>query len=235
MAIQVVIPITEVLLLMVGTPASAMRIFCWDTRRALRRSSPLLDRALSTKTSGLYFTDTFRVTSKLTLDYGLRWDYEGIATYADGLIYTFNPATDEVIVPASKVNDINPLFPGLIGNATIVTGNPQPTPDLGNWGPRFGVAYHLPGNMVIRGGYGLYWQRYTRFLNGSQQGYYEGPFWPLADNYNDPTFPSRLPDVLRSSSPTRFQAAQVHARSVRNHQEAKAYGIPDALAQRLDP
>jgi hypothetical protein len=168
------------------------------------RSSPMLDRALTTKVFGLYFTDTFRVTPKLTLDYGLRWDYEGINTYADDLIYTFNPANDEVIVPTSKLSDVNPLFPGLIGKAKIVGGNPQPSPDLGNWGPRFGVAYHLPGNMVIRGGYGLYWQRLTRSYMGEEQGYYEGPFWPLSDNYTDPNLVFHAPGCPPFQFPNPF-------------------------------
>ena len=168
------------------------------------RSSPLLDRSLSTKVFGLYFTDTFKVTPKLTLNYGLRWDYEGMPTYADDLMYTFNPAKNEVIIPASKLSDVNPLFPGLIGNATIVTGNPKPSADMGNWGPRIGVAYRLPANLVIRGGYGLYWQRYTRYLNGAQEGYYEGPFWPLADNYSDPNFVFHAPGCPPFQFPNPF-------------------------------
>jgi len=171
------------------------------------RSSPLLDRTLNTKVFGIYAADTFKVTPRLTLDYGLRWDYEGLANYADGLMYNFNPALNEIIVPAAHLNQVQPDY--LSGLAcptgaastcappTIVTGNERPTPDWGNWGPRFGVAYRLPGEVVLRGGYGLYWQRYSRFYNGTQIGYGDGPFWPLAQNYYAPTFmPAQVPGSL---------------------------------------
>jgi len=165
----------------------------------LERSNPLTNRELTNKTFGVYFTDTYKVTPKLTLDYGLRWDYEGIPHYHDGLVYNFIPKNDglgEIVVPARSMGLVNPNFASLTVNpylpgtpsTPIVAGNPLPSGDLGNFGPRIAVAYRLSRNMVIRGGYGLYWQRYTKSYNATQEGHTDGPFQSLAENYYAPSW-----------------------------------------------
>jgi Carboxypeptidase regulatory-like domain len=167
----------------------------------LERSNPLTNRELTNKSFGFYFTDTFKATPKLTLDYGLRWDYEGIPRYHDGLIYNFIPENDglgEIVVPPRSIGLVNPNFAALTANpylpgtpsTPIVAGNPLPSGDLGNFGPRVAAAYRLPHDMVIRGGYGLYWQRYTKKYNATQEGQSDGPFQSLSENYNAPSCPA---------------------------------------------
>ncbi|MGB8986750.1 MAG: carboxypeptidase regulatory-like domain-containing protein, partial [Candidatus Sulfotelmatobacter sp.] len=41
---------------------------------------------------GLFIQDSFRATTRLTINYGLRWDYFGVTGEKNGLFYTFNPA-----------------------------------------------------------------------------------------------------------------------------------------------
>ncbi|HTW81038.1 MAG TPA: TonB-dependent receptor [Terracidiphilus sp.] len=198
------------------------------------RSSPMLNRTLSTKVFGVYAADTFKVTPKLTLDYGLRWDYEGLNNYADGLMYNFNPALNEIIVPAVHLSQVTPNYlsglacpPGAAptcASPTIVSGDERPTPDLGNWGPRIGVAYSLPGKAVIRGGYGLYWQRYTRSYTGTQIGYYDGPFWPLSQNYYAPTF---MPPQVPGSTPPPLQFPDPYATSTLAGPSLASEGLAD--------
>lgn len=157
------------------------------------RSSPFLDRTLTTKVFGIYASDSFKVTHKLTFDYGLRWDYEGLATYADNLVYNFNPASNQLIVPTQHLNQVDSWYPAAIAPITIVGGNARPTPDKGNWGPRIGVAYRLPHELVLRGGYGLYWQRLSAFYTGTQIGNSDGPFLPFAQTFNAPTWTAMAP------------------------------------------
>jgi len=104
---------------------------------------------------GLYIQDNYRVNSKLTLNYGLRWEHEsGISEINNGLIVNFNQTTPNVLAP--QVSGISPLgaveYAGLGGNPTT-TGSPTNN----KWGPRAGVAYQLNSKTVIRGGYGIFW------------------------------------------------------------------------------
>jgi len=118
-----------------------------------RRLNPLTNRQRTSNELGLFITDTFKVTQKLTLDLGLRWDRFSSTTYDDGLMFNWDPTTGNVIVPQDKVDMISPLYPS---NINIVTGEVVPNPDSSNFVPRIGVAYRLNDKTVIRGGYGIF-------------------------------------------------------------------------------
>jgi hypothetical protein len=134
------------------------------------RLNPLTERAQRSYELGMFITDTFKVTRKLTLDYGLRWDYFGPSTYRDGLQYNWDPSTNSIVVPESKLNSISPLYP--TSQIKVVGGQVVPNPDKKNYRPRLGVAYLLNDKTVVRGGYGMYTETLGNFsaLQGT------GPF-----------------------------------------------------------
>lgn len=99
----------------------------------------------------LYFQDDFRVTPKLTLNLGLRWEYESPRTER------FNRT-----VRGFAYNTPSPLkVPGLDLRGGIlyagVDGVPRGLydPDHNNFSPRVGFAYSLNPKTVFRGGYSL--------------------------------------------------------------------------------
>lgn len=133
---------------LIGLPFSSTRI------------NPILNRVLQNKELGLFITDTFKVSSRLTIDMGLRWDHFGSATYQDGLMYNWDPATGNFIVPQSVQSQVTPLFPS---NLKVVTGPVVPHASNGNFVPRLAAAYRLTSNTVIRGGYGIFNEMFSRF------------------------------------------------------------------------
>ncbi len=117
------------------------------------RSNPITDRTQTGYELGLFLQDTYKITSRITLDVGLRWDYFRNSLFADGLQYNWDPISGKVIVPAAGIRRVSPLYPKSID---VLAGNPFPHPAKGNFRPRLGVAYRISDRFVVRGGYGQY-------------------------------------------------------------------------------
>jgi hypothetical protein len=98
----------------------------------------------------IYAGDTWRVNPRLTLSYGLRWDYYGPVDERDGLVLL------PEIPQGSNINQ------ALLGNATVnfAGGNSQRGLYGGYWkafAPNIGIAWDPKGNgkTAIRAGYSL--------------------------------------------------------------------------------
>ena len=117
------------------------------------RTNPITNRVQTATETGLFIMDTFKVNSRLNINYGMRWDYFGAPRYDDGLMYNWNAATGNIVVPQNKLQNASPQYPA---NITVVGGNVLVSPYKGNVRPRVAVAYRLDDNTVIRGSYGQY-------------------------------------------------------------------------------
>jgi hypothetical protein len=118
--------------------------------------------------TGFYVQDDFRVNSRLTLNYGLR--YEVHPMFFDNARTTSNfdrafpgPGARVIIADEEARKFTAPSFIASIGNTPIVTAKEAGLPttlrytDYNNLAPRFGFAWRAFGDRtVIRGGYGIY-------------------------------------------------------------------------------
>jgi hypothetical protein len=164
------------------------------------RLDPFTNRTATNKEFGIFVTDTFKVSNKLTLDYGVRWDYYALPTYTDGLMFNWDKQTGNVVVTEEARSRISPLYPKTIN---ITTGKVVPDPDMKNIRPRVSAAYRLKDTFVIRGGYGAFSERidyFTRVASG-------GPF-QISETYTNDivdgqplfAFPSPFPSSLASAA-----------------------------------
>jgi hypothetical protein len=116
---------------------------------------------------GLFVQDDWKIASRLTLNVGLRWDYLGWPVDVFGRRGNFDyrlyqPPPDGGQTSAGFVQSStteHPL-PGLpMVNPTLIDNSPDR-----NFAPRFGFAYRLAERLVMRGGYGIYYDRLSNQL-----------------------------------------------------------------------
>jgi hypothetical protein len=100
---------------------------------------------------GLYIQDDWRVTQKLTLNIGLRYDLDLPRTERYDRMNWFDPYAPSPL--AGRVPGFSQLYGGV--RFVGVDGNPRTQfhKDLNNLGPRLGFAYQADSKTVIRGAY----------------------------------------------------------------------------------
>jgi outer membrane receptor protein involved in Fe transport len=112
---------------------------------------------------GYYFQDDFRVTPRLTLNIGLRYELQTQYEDRDGHYANFDVKGNRIVVPKFSGGISPGAIPALVQNLPIVTNDVAGFPskliagDHNNFAPRFGFAYRLTNATVVRGGYGIYY------------------------------------------------------------------------------
>ena len=121
---------------------------------------PNPNRHLRGTTWGIYAQDQFKVSTRLTVNIGLRWELQQPYTDTLGALYTWDPATNGLVVFDQGLNLVNAFYPK---NIPVTTASQAGFPstlapfDKNNIQPRVGFAYKPFGDKtVIRGGYGIY-------------------------------------------------------------------------------
>ncbi|MFN7992032.1 MAG: carboxypeptidase-like regulatory domain-containing protein [Bryobacteraceae bacterium] len=101
---------------------------------------------------GGYFQDNWRVSSKISLQLGVRYEIP-IGFHDLNGLSSFDPKTPN---PGADGRAGALIF---MGDGTGRTGTKRPYPtDFSNVGPRAGFAYQLFSKTVLRGGFGIHYQ-----------------------------------------------------------------------------
>jgi len=146
--------------------------------------------------TAVYFHDDWKVTRKLTINVGLRYEYETPTTERFNRTNRgFDFVTPNPIQPAAQANYARNPIPELppttfrtIGGLLFagVGGVPRGLwdPDRNNFLPRLGLAYLLRSKTVLRAGYGIFFESLGVDRNDViQQGFNERtPIVPSLDN-----------------------------------------------------
>src|SRR5262245_10336126 len=101
--------------------------------------------------AAFFFQDDWKATRKLTVNYGLRYDYSTWPYEGNGQLTNLDPTTGQVITPADS-----PFGKGLV------------KPDKNNFAPRLVLAYQLSDKWVLRSGYGHFYQLFERIGSEDQ-------------------------------------------------------------------
>jgi hypothetical protein len=116
--------------------------------------------------SALFVQDQWKITPRLSIETGLRWEYETPRSER------FNQLSYWDYSVASPLAQQVPSMPNLHGGLRFVgkDSSTQFDPDWNNFGPRFGAAWSLGQNSVIRAGYGLMYVVWVGTAVGSAAG-----------------------------------------------------------------
>jgi hypothetical protein len=113
---------------------------------------------------GLFFQDDYKIRRDLTLNLGLRWDYQGPIYNKNNALYNFDPATGGMI-KAAPDTPVNSAFAAIYPKVKILeaaqVGLPEGTlrfADRNNLAPRIGFAWRPRGSsgFVVRGAWGKF-------------------------------------------------------------------------------
>lgn len=132
-------------------------------------------RGYRVRESGIYFQDTWRLRPNFTLNYGMRWDYNGVPYEVNGQMSTLVDQNPSGPQPA------NGFEFKLVGKNSANPNLKLWENDYNNFAPRFGFNYSPawnsgwiskltggPTKMSIRGGYGVFYDRvFTNLFSNS--------------------------------------------------------------------
>ncbi len=112
------------------------------------QASGYTNRHTAQNSQGLYVQDSFRWTKRLTVNYGLRWDYFGVPSEKNNLFYQLTPANGGTLVQVGANGGPSSLY----------------NKDYNNFAPRIAMAYDLrgDGSTVIRAGWGLFYDAFSQ-------------------------------------------------------------------------
>lgn len=95
----------------------------------------------------LYMEDSWRASNRLTVDYGLRWEYQGPTTDRFNRFSTFDfTAPSPISVPGFNLQ----------GGISFANSHQMWNPDWNDFAPRIGLAYKLTDKLVFRTGFGIF-------------------------------------------------------------------------------
>jgi hypothetical protein len=138
-----------------GNSFASLLLGYGDTDSNLTVFKPVANKS---KETAFYFQDDWKISSRLTINLGLRYEWSTPYNERHNLIqfsdFTGNSGVSVPIVVPGLVNRT-----GTLSGTTIFpsSGRRNAPVDRNNWAPRLGFAYTLDSKTVVRGGAGLYY------------------------------------------------------------------------------
>lgn len=152
---------------------------------------------------GTYIQDDWKTRPSLTLNLGIRWEYYQLPFERYGAQANFVPgapgSTAKYLIPERRCGGpISPSFQSTLAASGILFacwGNPSlATSPSTNFGPRFGFAYQATSKLVLRGGYGIFYNGFQNLGYGPNI----GGNYPFVFTFNetnpDPAHPIVYPN-----------------------------------------
>src|SRR5215510_7690855 len=144
--------------------------------------SGVFDRAMRVNDAGAFFQDDWKFNDRLTFNLGVRYDFYGFPSELRGRFVNFLPEQlrqGTITAPAGPPNGFVQAEGGQLAGVPEVEKS-LVSSDKNNFSPRVGFALRLSnkGTLALRGGYGIYYDRFsTRYASTQLLNY---PYFALA-------------------------------------------------------
>ena len=155
---------------------------------------------------GVYAQDNWRITSSLTLNLGLRWEYFSPYAENNGWQANFNATggngnsgiyyIPEKGCAVARSAAFNTLLSGYNIQVDCVPGLAVNQTQKDNFAPRLGFAYRIRPTLVVRGGYGIAYGAFDNVGYGSTM----GTNYPFQFLINSPGLTSQTPDYIPNTT-----------------------------------
>ena len=123
-----------------GSTGNAMASFLLGAPGGITQAFQLAWAGTRVLELGTYVADDWKVTDRLTLNLGLRWEYLPPPVEVDNRYANFNTQTGKVLIAGYNSN----ANVGILAQYKL-------------FAPRFGFAYQLDTKTVLRGGFGIFY------------------------------------------------------------------------------
>jgi hypothetical protein len=156
-----------------GAPADPAIYNLADFMFGARNSYSLVNPFIANLRQRMHFAyvqDDFRMTERLTLNLGVRYEFATPQWERDNYLTNFDPATNTLIQATS----------GSTADRALVK------PDRNNFAPRLGAAFKLTPRTVLRGGFGVSYVHFNR-LGGENLLSFNGPHVVQVDITQQPS------------------------------------------------
>ena len=169
--------------------------------------------------TAVYFGDTWKATTKLSIDYGLRWDLSSPITEKHDVLSFFDPVGTN---PGAGNRAGRLAFAGdKWGAASLGRRTPEST-FYKAFAPRLGFAYTVAPKTVVRAGYGIFFQQlyytgWTGGVGGGLDGFNANPVFSSTDGGITPAF------LLQNGFPQNYQRPPFIDAGFRNGQSIGLY------------
>jgi hypothetical protein len=178
----------------------------------------------------VYALDDIKVTPRLTLNLGLRYELFSTIKEANDHQDTFNFSSLSLIAPRGQNTPLTPM----LGTELTIQNNGSRgliSPDLNNFAPRIGLAYQLSDKLVLRSGYGIFY--------GGQE---NGPFSNPSPGFNPPfmssesySYPCTAPSANPASQDCSISAANNGGLALNRLQAGFSNNVNTGLSPLSDP
>ena len=148
----------------VGKSGHPYADFLFGVPTTAQRDYPPAITTWESRIFDFFLQDDWKVTTRLTLNLGARYEWHPYQRSAEGTLALFDVVSGSIVVPDAGLKRVSPLVPrnyvSVVGSSSLgMDPKSLVATDRNNVAPRVGFAYSLnsASTLVLRGGFGFYY------------------------------------------------------------------------------